>query len=494
VESNGRVVAAAVDELLETHRRRCSWNRRLQRSDVARLVAYAAVVPVRWDPRHGEVPAAGAPATAESRRRLIELVNQYWPDIDGLGRYAALVVSATLEALARLGTPAAPKAASEPACTRATTPYRAERTKGFVPVELDAADVASVVGLLARSSTRRLTKGEFANAVSELYDVEWQTRGAASLASHPPSAVGLGPDERPLLLPAPGLTGGWGVGTARSVYDRYLLHVKRTAQSRPSDKDPDPGQRRPAPVEDEDRPREEVRRTCSPYGLLATEHHGALVGIVHGLQVVGREPAVAGAVVGAAGPPPGDVVRRWHADRDTAIPPLGPDGPDAELVEAVGALVALWCNGRKNSAEHGDLERDLDVVERAVARKVWMELHRREREFIDPARRRDVTHAVRVALTCAVPQALRNPDIVRDVTADLLAREHFQRRLRRTSPLLLAYTSEVRGWRSMIRSGDDTWAERYAELVSATRQSPEQYLSADEVRDLLHDADGVDDD
>ena len=218
--------------------------------------------------------------------------------------------------------------------------------------------------------------------------------------TRPPSAVGLGADRRPRLLPdqpSEEGRGGWALGTDRSVFTRYRLHYLRKARSRSTRSGPDA---RPLPADGVERVEEELARVCSPYGLSAAEHHGVVLAIAYGAER-GDARSSRGALQALRTSP--DPLPPLMTDDPTAA-------PDAELVAAVRDLVDGWRRSepaRLLAVRLGDLDSQVDVIASAIARKVWMDLHRREREHLTPADRRSVARHLKVAVDQVVPEAVQ---------------------------------------------------------------------------------------
>ena len=316
-----------------------------------------------------------------------------------------------------------------------------------------------------------VTAGEFARRYAARWDEEWALQGRHSLASHPPSAIRLGPDYPPSLVRADGRSScSWFDGTGRSVYDRLALRWR--GRSAPGD----PHLGRPGHVSptrlsgSPDAATDEIVRASKPYGLFSETHHQSLRGIYFGAGGGGRAGA-------------------WAALTAECRSGLGTE----DLALAVGDCLDLALRGPLGSAlgaRLGDLASHSELIAAALVRKVWMDLHRREREFVEPLCTCMLSSYVRVAVDKAVPEALtawlgsglRVAEMEEEFDdshqvgfADLIARENA------TWALLL----EHRAVAEMVLRRSSGWVDAYRALFDHAGKGPSGYLSAEELEPYL---------
>ncbi|MBL8929293.1 MAG: hypothetical protein JNL54_04140 [Kineosporiaceae bacterium] len=478
------VIAAEVEAIVATRRlgkgKRGPWTPSLRQSDVTDIVAWG-VVHRQWPvSAAGEAPKKRHVPTAEQAQRLRDLVSSFWDDIAGLCDLGERTSEAALPLVEQL-TGRSWRANDLSEKLAGLLPHAYQDAGRRVP-DGDAAGalLARLVEKVVQSPPPPLRAKEFGDAVGDRYDERWAHVGAENLVGHLPSAVGLGPDVRPPLLPfraGPG-GGAWGLGQTRSLYDRYRLHHIGSARSAVT---MDDDERRPLPPDSVQRIDEEIARTCSPYGLVATEHHGVL-----------RVLAVAGA--GSRAEVAGQGVRgrtwhRWVSQLD--VPVARPTGRvlDDELLEAVRDWAASWRAGEENhrlEEQHGNLDNHADQVVGAVVRKAWMELHRREREFVRPVRRRDVRQTVNVAYSCAVWPVVRGEIRFPDPPPPPVDRASHQERYRLTIELVTTKVpNRLRDWHMAAVAGGDRWVGEYLALVAGHPAGPAALFTADELSEAL---------
>lgn len=501
-----------------TVRPRGPWSPQIKSSDVCWPLAWA-VATVPWPPAYGAVPVRRAPAGAQLEEQLTGLVRARWHCIEALCAIGVEVSRTALAVLAGTGHRVTPGAASERLAGRVAGAYlKLNEAVGEeapqVPGEEALPELVRSLVLALAPRPAPLSAEEFLAVAVDEYDAIWAARGRASNAAFRPQLIELGPAERPPLLAdrdGESDVGGWMRGTGRSVYSRYRLHYKATARSRAASVD---DERRPDPADAHERVLEEVARSCAPYGLEAAPHHMVLLAL-----------PLAATFEERGGPGQGEaVVRRaaearaaWQQWKDPArlddpVPPwTAPDDrsadPDAELVQALRGRLELWrAAGHVRILEHlnGSFSGQGALAERAIVRRTWMELHRREREFVRPARRRDLVKALDMALRYTVGEAFTAPERLGDAVSEAGSPaenaggpgqdaptagetpEEFDDRLQRTGELVMADPGPegVRSWRDQALAGDRGWTAEYDSRVMAAGD-PGEYLTAAELADLM---------
>ena len=248
-----------------------------------------------------------------------------------------------------------------------------------------------VVKELAVDADPYLDSTAFVAAHAATWSAAWHERGAAALKSYPPSSIGLGRDVAPPLLPD-GNGRTWLDGTDRCVYDRYALAWRgrsHRAEPRVATLGHLPATLRPAPD-----PylcaAEELDRASSGYGLASPHHRAVLEALSGGAST---------ALQGKTGP----AVRQYRASCQTGSDSL------LHFSEAVAEYLTRWTKGGAASdleLVHGSLDNHADKIGAAVVRKVWMDLHRREREAAEDACSCLMFRYARTAVEKAVPEAL----------------------------------------------------------------------------------------
>ena len=485
--ANGLAIAAAAyDAQVAVHGLGARpWGRALRRWHVVKRIVWPVMV--RWwdHDRDGRLSRA-------TPRQLGELVEKHWDDIEALCQAGILLSAFALEDLAARGHRVPPGELSERVAVRTGAAYR---ERGVIPGAGELRELTvDVVESYLRARSPKLTRAEFAAGVADYYDGEWHRRGAGHLAAFRPSLVGLGQDVRPPLAPDKE-PGGWHLGLGRSVWGRYRLHTIKSATSRTSS----PGDANCTSHDEHERPRdlggtaqielarEEARRACSPYGLAAVAHQGVVLAISHGLDL---SESVAGG---------SERTRSWREWRTVRCAPLaaeiGPTAassrPDEALIAAIRDYAGLWRAtpaGKLLEHRYGPLTGRLEAVHRAVARKTWMDLHRREREFVEPMRRAHVARSLQVAFCRGVPEELqRNPDGYRYEPSTEGEKPEVLDVERRymTFDVLLDYADEVASWHRVILAGNPSWFQRYEEIIYTAPEPAERYLSAAEFARIL---------
>lgn len=357
--------------------------------------------------------------------------------------------------------------------TAVTPAELSERTATLVGRHLgtnsDAAlDETAIVAALVAERTARvhpLGRDEFFAHYQAQYLAAWARQGAASVASHPPSAICLGHDRRPPTVGVHG-DGGWTHGTDRSVHERYRWHVDQRAQPR--------RERTRPPVDDPHAPaREEIERCCQVYGLADPVHRAVLASLA-ALHVDDRGTAYA-----ARG--------RWLLWLEQARPiECTRDGTDRDLTLAASAKLRVWSTqsiGRSLAWSYGPLTSFDDLICQAVVRRVWQSLHGHERTQLDSAGSREVNGWLCTALDVAVPEVLArlgvgasdDPDVRRvDATCELVisAPDMAPRLSRHRDPAVRAaydHLAQARfgtGWADIVLTYDE-FVARFAGVLAA---------------------------
>lgn len=480
------VVAAAVTAIVAARRlgkgKRGPWTPALRQSDVTDIVAWGVVVRQWPVEAAGDAPGKKHVPTPEQAQRLRDLVGAFWDDITGLCDLGERTSEAALPLVEQL-TGRSWRANDLSEKLAGLLPHAYQDAGRRLPVgDAAAALLGRLVDKVVQSPPPPLRAKGFGDEVGDRYDVRWTHAGAANLAAHPPSAIGLGPDLRPPLLPfAAGPGGGaWGLGQLRSLYDRYRLHHIANGRSGVTEDD---DERRPLPPDPVQRVDEEIERTCSPYGLGAAEHHSLLR--VLAVAGAGTRTEVAGLGV------KGRTWHRWVGDLDAYVVAPAGSALDVELLDAVRDWAASWRAGEENrrlEEQHGNLDNHADQVVGAVVRKAWMELHRREREFVRPVRRRDVRQTVNVAYSCAVWPVVRGDVRFPDPPPASADRASYRERYRLTIELVTTKVpNRLRDWHAAVVAGDDGWVGEYLALVAADPAGPAGLLTADELSDALRE-------
>lgn len=475
---------------------RGTWAPWLRKSDDAR-VGWGLVI-AQWPTERGRNPGAkahpreGVPAWL---RATAEATRDQYKDLCSLAR---AVSEGTMSELSRRRIRRAPNELSEvvathllAACQRLTRTPRDDAELTEI--------IADVVALIL-SKSEPLDPDAFTTVAAERYDDLWSQRGAETLRRFPPYAVGVGTNRRPPLLPdrdaAEAGRAGLALGTDRSVYSRYTLHYDRRARSKPrAGVAPD----RSWPSDAYERIWEELERVCSPYGLAMPEHGWCLRALAQGVDL--STPTL---FARAGRTAPRGMWRVWRSSPEPVI------SDDPDLVDAIRDYLDGWRRSEEAqllAQQHGELVTHVAVIGSAAVCKLWMDLHRREREYTTPAPRTEVTHYIRTAFGTTVPQALGQwvgpEEIAEDETEPdrsgrppLLAIDHAER-LATTALLLLdefrdgtvGEVPQLNRWGAATRAGDVDLVHReyaaFLERAAAAGYPADQLLTADELLDML---------
>lgn len=357
----------------------------VQPSDLVRRLA-GPLVEKAWAERHGRRPDLRAVLDPVDRERAQAIVTELRVLLVELAAVASETVSGVVSRARLEGHPVRPSDLGEKVLTRLCNYAVAHGTTP--PASWDA---AVAVELLAGLPKDRLEPGEFAKRYAVTWDVAWTERGSASLDAFPPSRIGLGADSRPPLFAQRGRICNWRVGTDRSLYDRYALLWRGVSASIDPGRDV-PGHLVPTPrSQDCNHAAEEIARACAPYGLAAQPHQRDLVAVCLGSFPSDRESA-----------------RDWRDYARTCREAVGPEH-EVQLSAAVASYLRDWSHSegaRLLSSRLGRLDMYVDAVGNALVRKVWMDLHRREREAVEPACTCALGRYVRTAVEKGIAEAL----------------------------------------------------------------------------------------
>ena len=483
------------------------WAPWLRSSDDARVGW--GVVTVTWPAEWGPHPAGNSAAQEGLTARLRDRAATSFDTYVGLCNLARPVSDSALARMADQGIRLTRSDLSERVAGLLLREYRKsirwEDVKAAVPRL--AEELAEQIG-----GPRKLSAEEFVVEIGDTFDHLWRLTGARNLARFPPSAVALGSDNRPPLV-EPGTHSGMMLGTDRSLHGRYLLHHDARARTRRSvaaEQHPSAG--RPLPAQPGDRAIEETGRACEPLGLHFREHLGVLVALSYGADLIDRR---------ASKLPVQDCSRRaWTNLRGASEPlirldaaSLGEAIPDPDLVHAVRDRAEIWLaseEARRLAQTRGDLRSHVDTIGYALARKIWMDLHRREREACAPCSRGQIAHYLSYAFAKTVPEALSswgafNSGMSEPIRAEgptaknsSIAVNYVERRLRTIELLVLDQQSSSEGgtrlsdWSAALGADRrDQIREQYVAWVAAAAPDagiePRQLLSAEELVDLLAD-------
>ncbi len=281
---------------------------------------------------------------------------------------------------------------SERACTRVGRALVEATDLDLAFVESTAAELVAVL-----SGPTAMPKNEFIAAWSDAYDAAWTADGCTSTQSWPPTAIGLGLDRRPALVPVSRSGTGhhnWSAGTNRTVYERYSLHFKATARGEPTTC-ANPSCANPRPAERVDPAPVEVHRACQVYGLSLLEHQTLLRSVAEGLEA---EPTRA---------------RGWMRWEEWATPcrPVDVSQPtDGAISDAMASALAAWPGtdvGHLMVGQHG-MSAILPPLRRITIRKFWMDAHRYERTWAEPMRRCAIARTARSCLYKLIVKAYRD--------------------------------------------------------------------------------------
>lgn len=483
------------------------WAPWLRASDDARVGW--GVVTMTWPTAWGPPPAAGAAAQDGMTTRLRERAAASYDAYVGLCSLARPVSEAALTRLADEGIRRTRSDLSERVAGLLLREFRTSTQWEAVETAVPgiAEELAEQIG-----GPQKMSSETFAAAVEGTFHQLWQQHGARNLVRFPPSVVALGSDTRPPLVDSD-TRSGIVLGTDRSLYGRYLLHHDPRARTRSSVATGEhPAAARSLPAHPGDRALEETGRACEPLGLRFREHLGVLVALSYGADLIDRR---------TTNPPGSDCSRgAWSRLRGASEPlirldaaSLGEAVPDPDLVDAVRDRAEIWLaseEARRLSQTRGDLRSHVDTIGCALARKIWMDLHRRERESYAPCSRPQIAHYLGYAFAKTVPEALsswgspnaRAPQAVGagDSTAEnsTVAVDYVERRHHTIELLVLDQTispqgrTRLRDWSSALDADrPDQVRERYvawaADAALDAGLEPRQLLSAEELVDLLAD-------
>jgi len=479
----------AADELLGV------WSVRpsTKRSDFVEHVV-VRLIRTRWAAERGKAPNPREVLDVGDRAILSGLVGPLESDV----RRGAEACEAVLQTVAEFadaeGVQLASQQVSERTCTRVGRALVEGTNLGYYFEQRVAAEI--VAGL---STPRAMSKDEFAAAWADTYDAAWAASGCGSTRAWPPSAIGLGLDRRPPLVPAPrGRASGhnWSTGSNRPVYERYALHFKATAQGAPTTC-ADASCANPRPAQIGDPAAAEVDRTCRVYGLASLEHQTLLRSVAGGLET---EPAKE---------------RGWTRWEEWATPcrPVDTSEPVDEAVsDAMASALAAWPRtdvGSLMVSQHS-MSAILPPLRRIVVRKFWMDAHRYERRWAEPMRRCAIARTARSSLyklittgyrdwvdgrlgdpdpstmDAACPDGLRLPEDdeassgrpPKSGHAPTASELNAVERENRTLELLAQHPRIV----EQFMAGNAEWVGAYAELVA---HAADRYLTPDELAVLL---------
>lgn len=362
------------------------------------------------------------------------------------------------------------------------------RSRGTLPERVEEeALVERLVTLVVdrHLQGRKLDPDTFAREAADRYAAGWLARGGINLNSWPPSAIGLGHDERPPLVRARARRRGtWTQGTDRSVYSRYGLYFGQKARRRV-------GARHQHRCLQDERPRRDpdplelsVDLTCEPYGL---EHEGHRQFL--GTLAAHADEAPAPIARDAGGVRPRRRFVVW--DEECRPAPVG-DGPDQAWVqERFRSLLAYWWHdgeGRRIRERWGDASSYGHTVRDLLVRRVWQDLAGRERAHQDPAGTCLLDGVVKTALSKGVgtelPQVLRGERGLPPAPS-----------VQRTNDTLQLLLRQVATTADMPSPSPGDLLSAYADLQRRAGPASEHaYLSVSELAAILEDAPRWEDD
>ncbi|MEV8375217.1 hypothetical protein AB0P21_20960 [Kribbella sp. NPDC056861] len=455
---------ATVHSLVETALSGAEWDELFrrgsgsQRSDVLKHVA-GRIVRGRWDVPSETVPGYRERLPAETAEAAQRLIERLLPTIREAVHLQKKVVAMAMESVQEFGLKATAAELSEPSCSAVGTAYAQDP-----PEPLDPGTLGREIGIAWRDRPVGLGKRAFVDSWREFYQQEWAQYGTRSLVEFPPSAIGLGRDEAP-PFDARVNENSWLLGTDRSVWGRYRLHFLTSARSCSSAR---PASERFAHTADACAT-EEISRTCRGYGLTAHRHRVAL-------RSISAAPVEAGPAALSRS------IRAWklwmesvHQVSDDAV-------VDGELAAAAAAKITLWFRysspARELVKKHGPPDPYVDLISRALVRKLWMGLHCLEREHLPPASSDQLNPLLFAALDKAVPEA------VMKWLTEASPEAPSEARINATTPLLLSNPSLVdRLWRDPTTEILD----EYADLARARYGVAwtDHVLDRQELKDLI---------
>jgi len=374
----------AADELVEL------WSIRpsTKRSDFLEHVV-VRLIRKQWAAERGKAPGPRKVLDVGNQAILSDLVR---PALETEVRRGAEACEAILQRVAEFAdaedVQLPSQQVSERMCTRVGRALVDEKDLGFLFVEWIAAEVVAAV-----SGPRAMPKDEFAAAWTDAYDTAWAAHGCASTRSWPPSAIGLGLDRRPPLVPGQTGSHNWSVGSNRPVYERYALHFKATAKGEPTDC-ARPGCANPVPAAQVDPAEAEVTRACHVYGLARLEHQTLLRSVAEGLEA---EPTQEHGWL------------RWEEWTTPCRPVDTSDRTDGAIADAMASALAAWPGtdvGSQLVGEHS-MSAILPPLRRIMVRKFWMDAHRYERSWAEPMRRCAIARTARSCLYKLIPTGYR---------------------------------------------------------------------------------------
>jgi len=441
----------------------------LQRSDCVRLCL--KFCRKHWDRSIARQPRDCEPLATPAVEHAASILVAHRSTIESSLEAAGTVISTLERLLAARGTLRRRTEYGEMVISAVGT----AAVNGEVPDEAARRTIVGSVLAGLDASPPLLSRETFAERYVDRYEQLWNQAGAGNLDSHAPSRIGLGSDERPLLVSAPyrELDHNWFLGSDRSIYDRYRLHAKRSAASRSV------SQTTPAPAEAGDLAELEVWRACQPYGLAHSEHRVALRSLYVAISAFDPQCGAGSATA------PG-YSRKWKDWRAGNVALSPRTWLDESMIEATRAYIRIWhrsrLSGRAAAERFGALDLRLEQASEAAVRKLWMDLFRCEREQHEPARSGRLAAFVGTAFDKGVAEALARweepgrgrpaPDATRTTATRLL--------LERNASLRAAALGDPSG---------RSWAEAYEQ---AARQAVgpawiQTYLSVRELATYLQD-------
>ena len=441
----------------------------LQRSDCVRLCL--KFCRKHWDRSIADQPRDCEPLVSQAVQHAASILVAHRSMIEGSLEAAGTVISTLERLLAERGTVRRRTEYGEMVISAVGT----AAVNGEVPDEAARRSIVGTVLAGLDASPPLLSRETFAERYVDRYEQLWTQAGAGNLDSYAPSRIGLGSDERPLLVSAPyrELDHNWFLGSDRSIYDRYRLHAKRSAASRSMPQTPPT-----APTRTGDLAELEVWRACQPYGLAHDEHRVALRSLYVAISAFDPERGA-----GSAAAPSFRTWKDWRAgnvtlSRQTWL--------DESMIAATRAYIRIWhrsrLSGRTATERFGALDLRLEQASEAAVRKLWMDLFRCEREQHEPARSGRLAAFVGTAFDKGVAEALARweepgrgrpaPDATRTTATRLL--------LERNASLRAAVLGDPSG---------SAWADAYEQ---AARQAVgpawiQTYLSVRELTMYLGD-------
>jgi hypothetical protein len=444
----------------------------LQRSDCIRLCL--KFCRKYWERSVAELPRDTDPLTAQAAEHATSILSEHKSAIEGSLETTSRIITKLDRLLTERGTIRRRTEYGEMVISAVGT--RAVNTA--LPPD-DAAQQTIVGNVLAgiEASPPLLPRETFAERYVDRYEQLWAQAGADNLDSHAPSRIGLGSDERPLLVSAPyrELDHNWFLGSDRSIYDRYRLHAKRSAASRSVHAR---GLTGPA-CRGTDLAELEVWRACQPYGLAHQEHQVALRSLY--VAISAFDPQLESRLHSTGTDGLSRTWKDWRAGDKALSRQTWLDG---SMIDATRAYIRIWRRSRVSGWSAADrfsaLDLRLEQASEAAVRKLWMDLFRCEREQTDPARSGRLAAFVGTAFDKGVAEALARwqepgkgrpaPDTTRTTATTLL--------LEKNAALRAAVLADLRG---------SSWAEPYEQAArqAVGRAWVQTYLSVAELKEHL---------